>query len=122
MLAYKFPRCTKLVKITLGKPYCQSIYTCGMWVDCTQETFNSLHVQYNNAFRMLLMPLRFCNALDTTAEAHNTVWFATIMRNRCTLVLPRLRNNPNHFLSAASTLKLADVHPLDTTTCSRKEN
>ncbi|XP_026322734.1 uncharacterized protein LOC113232279 [Hyposmocoma kahamanoa] len=101
MLARRFARCTRQVKITLFKSYCQSFYTCSLWVNYTQRTYNGLRVQYNNAFRVLLGLPRYCSASGMFAESH-TDGFAAIMRKRCPSMLSRLRGSPNRILSALS--------------------
>ncbi|XP_026315971.1 uncharacterized protein LOC113227298 [Hyposmocoma kahamanoa] len=101
MLARRFARCTKQVKITLFEAYCQSFYTCSLWVDYTRGTYNGLRVQYNNAFRVLLGLSRFCTASGMFAEAHSN-GFAAIIRKRCASMLHRLRDSPNRILSALS--------------------
>ncbi|XP_069357564.1 uncharacterized protein [Maniola hyperantus] len=60
MLARRFTRCSRQVKVTLFKAYCQALYTSQL--DYTKTTFDALRVQYNNAFRALLgLPWR-CSA------------------------------------------------------------
>ncbi|KAL0809028.1 hypothetical protein ABMA28_012670 [Loxostege sticticalis] len=54
MLARRFARCTRSVKLTLFKAYCQTFYTCSLWVNYTGRTYSDLRVQYNNALRVLL--------------------------------------------------------------------
>ncbi|CAG4942881.1 unnamed protein product [Colias eurytheme] len=60
MLARRFSRCSLEVKITLFKAYCQTLYTCNLWVNYTQRAINALRVQYNNAFRVLVGLPRYC--------------------------------------------------------------
>ncbi|XP_013144898.1 PREDICTED: uncharacterized protein LOC106108310, partial [Papilio polytes] len=48
MLARRFARCSTDVKITLFKAYCQSFYTCNLWISYTQRAISALRVQYNN--------------------------------------------------------------------------
>ncbi|XP_063366759.1 uncharacterized protein LOC134655240 [Cydia amplana] len=97
MLARRFARCTKEVKITLFKAYCQSFYTCSLWVSYTQSTLNTLRVQYNNAFRILLGLPRFCSASGMFAE-HRTDGFHAIMRKRTASLMRRLRGSSNSLL------------------------
>ncbi|KAL0860042.1 hypothetical protein ABMA27_010357 [Loxostege sticticalis] len=66
MLARRFARCTKQVKLTLFRAFCQA--------------YSDLRVQYNNAFRVLMGLPRYCSASAMFAEAH-TDGFAAIMRN-----------------------------------------
>ncbi|XP_013177643.1 PREDICTED: uncharacterized protein LOC106125109 [Papilio xuthus] len=68
MLARRFAKCTEHVKLTLFKAYCQSFYTCSLWVDYTQRTYRDLRVQYNNAFRMLMGLPRYCSASGMFAD------------------------------------------------------
>ncbi|XP_063636146.1 uncharacterized protein LOC134806755 [Cydia splendana] len=97
MLARRFARCTKEVKITFFKAYCQSFYTCSLWVRYTQSTLNTLRVQYNNAFRILLGLPRFCSASGMFAETR-TDGFHAIMRKRTASLMGRLRGSSNSLL------------------------
>lgn len=98
MLARRFARCTKPVKVTLFKAYCQSFYTCSLWVDFTQRTYSDLRVQYNNALRVLLgLPWR-CSASGMFMEA-SINGFAAIIRNRCASLMARIRCSTNSILS-----------------------
>ncbi|CAH2102771.1 unnamed protein product [Euphydryas editha] len=82
MLIHRFARCSKQAKLSLFKAYCQSFYTCTLWVDFSRRAYNALRVQYNNAFRMLIGLPRFCSASSMFAEAR-TDCFYTIIRKRC---------------------------------------
>ncbi|XP_073966330.1 uncharacterized protein [Choristoneura fumiferana] len=99
MLARRFARCTKEVKITLFRAYCQSFYTCSLCVDYTQKAYNDLRVQYNNAFRVLMGLGRRCSASGMFAEAH-VDGFAAVMRKRCASLRARLCASPNTILVA----------------------
>ncbi|XP_028176959.1 uncharacterized protein LOC114364837 [Ostrinia furnacalis] len=99
MLARRFARCKDEVKITLFKAYCQSLYTCSLWVSFTQRAYSALRVQYNNAFRVLLGLPRFCSASTMFAEAH-TDGFHAIIRKRSASLLERLRGSTNGILRA----------------------
>lgn len=97
MLARRFARCTRPVKITLFKAYCQTFYTCSLWVRHTQRAYNALRVQYNNAFRVLLGLPRFCSASAMFAES-TTDSFSAIMRKRTASLLRRIRGSANGIL------------------------
>lgn len=97
MLARRFSRCTKDVKITLFKSFCQSFYTCSLWVNYTQRAVDALRVQYNNAFRMLMGLPRFCSASGMFAEAHVDDYYA-IIRKRSASILRRVRGSTNGIL------------------------
>ncbi|XP_045447700.1 uncharacterized protein LOC123656022 [Melitaea cinxia] len=99
MLARRFARCSDSVKVTLFKAYCQSFYTCSLWVRYTQRAYNALRVQYNNAFRVLLELPRYCSASEmfTTRRVDS---FKAIIRKRCASMLRRLRTSSNGILSA----------------------
>ncbi|KAL0850088.1 hypothetical protein ABMA28_011978 [Loxostege sticticalis] len=99
MLARRFARCSKQVKLTLFKAYCQSFYTCSLWADFTQRTYGALRVQYNNAFRMLFGLPRHCSASSMFAEAHIDCFY-TIIRKRSASLWARVRGNSNGILSA----------------------
>ncbi|XP_048479057.1 uncharacterized protein LOC125488972 [Plutella xylostella] len=98
MLIRRFARCTKSVKITLFRAYCQSFYTCALWISFTQKAYNALRVQYNNAFRMLLGLPRYCSASGMFAEAH-TDGFHAIMRKRVASLMRRVRASTNGLLT-----------------------
>ncbi|RVE46368.1 hypothetical protein evm_008991 [Chilo suppressalis] len=98
MLARRFARCTVPVKVTLFKAYCQSFYTCSLWLNFTQRACGALRVQYNNAFRILLGLPRFCSASTMFAEAHADDFYA-IVRKRSASLLGRLRGCGNGILN-----------------------
>ncbi|KAL0832810.1 hypothetical protein ABMA28_000972 [Loxostege sticticalis] len=97
MLARRFARCTEPVKLILFKAFCQSFYTCSLWVTYTLKTINALRVQYNNAFRVLLGLPRYCSASGMFAEAH-TDGFQAILRKRAASMLNRVRGSANDIL------------------------
>lgn len=101
MLARRFACCTPEVKVTLFKAFCQSLYTCTLWVRYTQRAYNALRVQYNNAFRMLLGLPRYCSASGMFAEIH-TDGFNTILRKRIASMMSRVRGSPNGILKVIS--------------------
>ncbi|XP_060802244.1 uncharacterized protein LOC132902175 [Amyelois transitella] len=101
MLARRFARCTSDVKITLFKSYCQSLYTCGLWVRYARRAYGALRVQYNNGFRAMLGLPRWCSASAMFAEAHTQDFFAVI-RARCASLLNRLRRSTNTILITLS--------------------
>lgn len=98
MLARRFRRCSDSVKVTLFKAYCQSLYTCSLWVNYTRMTYNALRVQYNNTFRTLLRLPRFCSASGMFADAH-TDGFNAIIRKRSASLLHRVRTSTNSVLN-----------------------
>ncbi|XP_063367678.1 uncharacterized protein LOC134656090 [Cydia amplana] len=97
MLARRFARCTRQVKITLFKAYCQSFYTCSLWVRHSASTLNTLRVQYNNAFRMLMGLPRYCSASGMLTEAR-TDGFHAILRKRAASLMRRVCASPNSLL------------------------
>lgn len=101
MLARRFVRCSKQVKVTLFKAYCQSFYTCSLWVDYSRRAYSALRVQYNDAFRVLFGLPRFCSASRMFAEA-NTDCFYAVIRKRCASLLSRLRASSNGILRVLS--------------------
>lgn len=98
MLARRFARCTNQVKLTLFRAYCQSFYSCSLWVKYTQKAYNALRVQYNNALRMLLGLPRYCSASGMFAE-HRVDDFYAIIRKRCASAMRRFRDSPNSILA-----------------------
>lgn len=97
MLARRFARCSTAVKLTLFTAYCQSFYTCSLWVNYTQRYWSALRVQYNNGFRVLMGLPRFCSASGMFAEARVDDFYA-IIRNRTASQLRRLRGSTNSYL------------------------
>ncbi|XP_026325754.1 uncharacterized protein LOC113234617 [Hyposmocoma kahamanoa] len=98
MLIRRFANCTNNVKITLFRAYCQSFYTCSLWIHYTQKAYSALRVQYNNAFRMLLGLPRHCSASGMFAETQ-TDGFHAIMRKRVVSLLRRVRGSSNGLLA-----------------------
>ncbi|XP_053614048.1 uncharacterized protein LOC128677324 [Plodia interpunctella] len=97
MLARRFARCSRDVKITLFRAFCTSFYTCSLWASYTQKAYNALRVQYNNAFRMLLGLPRFCSASGMFADARVDCVYTT-MRKRCASLVRRVRESNNSIL------------------------
>ncbi|XP_050557480.1 uncharacterized protein LOC118275989 [Spodoptera frugiperda] len=99
MIARRFARCSRSVKIALFRAFCTSFYTGSLWVDYAQKQYSALRVQYNNAFRVLLGLPRFCSASGMFAEARVDCFHA-IMRKRCTSLVRRVRASRNSILAA----------------------
>lgn len=97
MLAHRFARCSRDVKLTLFKAYCQTFYTSSLWVNYTQGAINRLRVQYNNSFRMLMGLPRYCSASGMFAQARTDDFYA-IRRKRVASMLFRLRGSTNSIL------------------------
>ncbi|CAH2236384.1 jg10764 [Pararge aegeria aegeria] len=97
MIARKFSRCTRKVKLTLFRAYCQTFYTCSLWVSYTQRAYNDLRIQYNNGFRVLLGLPRSCSASQMFAENHVDDFYA-IMRKRSASMMSRMRGSSNNIL------------------------
>lgn len=97
MLARRFARCSTEVKTTLFKAFCQTMYTCSLWVNYTQKAFNALRVQYNNAFRVLLGLPRFCSASTMFAQARTRDFYA-VLRGRVASAMRRTRESTNSIL------------------------
>ncbi|XP_063530708.1 uncharacterized protein LOC134741744 [Cydia strobilella] len=97
MLARRFARCNKAVKLTLFRAYCQTFYTSSLWVRFTQRAYNALRVQYNNILRMLLRLPKHCSASGMFAEARVDYFFA-IRRKRIASMLRRVRGSSNSLL------------------------
>lgn len=98
MLARRFAKCSTDVKATLFTAYCQSFYTCSLWVNYTQGAYSALRVQYNNAYRVLMGLPRYCSASGMFAEA-GIDGFHAIIRKRCASIMRRVRDSPNSILS-----------------------
>lgn len=101
MVARRFARCSIPVKISLFKAFCQCFYTSSLWVNYTQKSLNTLRVQYNNIFRMLLGLPRFCSASEMFANTF-TDGFTAIMRKRVASIMSRVRGSNNSILKTIS--------------------
>lgn len=99
MLVRRFAKCTKSVKLTLFRAFCQTFYTCSLWTNFTKKTYSALRVLYNNAFRMLLGLPRYCSASGMFAEARTDDFYA-IIRKRIASLMKRVRGSANSLLSA----------------------
>ncbi|XP_041986243.1 uncharacterized protein LOC121738332 [Aricia agestis] len=97
MLARRFARCTDEVKITLFKAFCQNLYTGGLWISYTKASLNTLRIQYNNIFRMMLKLPRFCSASEMFAQAR-TDGFRALMRKKAASLINRVRGSDNSIL------------------------
>lgn len=82
MLARRFSYCSNQVKVTLFTAYCQSFYTSQLWYRYTKFAYNTLRVQYNNAFRAILkLPWR-CSATGMFVESRVTDFYGLMRRLR----------------------------------------
>lgn len=99
MIAHRFARCSRDVKITLFRAFCTSMYTSSLWVSHTLKQYSALRVQYNNAFRVLLGLPRSCSASGMFAESQVDCFYTTI-RKRCSSLVRRVRASPNRILKA----------------------
>lgn len=97
MLSRRYARCSRDVKISLFKAYCQTLYTCNLWSNYTKKSYSALRVQYNNAFRGLLgLPWR-CSASGMFA-ASNTDGFQAVIRKRVASLWGRVKGSTNTLL------------------------
>ncbi|PZC80655.1 hypothetical protein B5X24_HaOG214222 [Helicoverpa armigera] len=103
MLARRFARCSKPVKTTLFRAYCQTFYTCSLWTSNTQRVVSALRIQYNNAFRLLMGLPRYCSASAMFAES-NIDGFHAIIRKRVASLMRRVRDSSNSYLRLIASL------------------
>lgn len=94
MLARRFAKCSRDVKLVLFRAYCQSFYTCQLWTKYTRKAYNILRVQYNDALRIITKQPRFCSASAMFADARVPDFFA-IIRNRIASFWHRTRISNN---------------------------
>ncbi|XP_048481626.1 uncharacterized protein LOC125489563 [Plutella xylostella] len=99
MLARRFSKCSRDVKIVLFKAYCQSFYTCQLWTNYTRRAYSILRVQYNDALRILLRLPRYCSAKAMFADARVPDFFA-VMRQRAAGCWDRVRSSSNELIAA----------------------
>ena len=99
MIARRFARCSRSVKITLFRAFSTSFYTSSRWVSYTRKQYSALRVLYNNAFRVLLGLPRYCSSSGMFAEARFDCFYAT-MCARCTSLVRRVRASRNSILNA----------------------
>ncbi|KAJ2941053.1 hypothetical protein O0L34_g13183 [Tuta absoluta] len=97
MLARRFAKCSKQVKDTLFRAYCQCFYTCQLWYRYRRVSFSTIRVQYNDAYRILMKLPRYCSASGMFAEAGVPDFFA-VMRARTASFWERLRSSGNSIL------------------------
>ncbi|XP_026744365.1 uncharacterized protein LOC113505759 [Trichoplusia ni] len=97
MLARRFARCSADVKKTLFRSYCQSLYTCALWVRYTQSSYGALRVQYNDAYRVMVGLPRFCSASGMFAEA-GIPDFHCIIRS----LMRRVRDSSNNLVATVA--------------------
>lgn len=98
MVSRRFVRCSTGAKTTLFRAYCTTFYTCSLWITYTRRSYESLRIQYNNAFRMLLGLPRYCSASGMFADAH-VDGFSAIMRKRIASMVSRVRASTNSILN-----------------------
>lgn len=101
MIAHRFARCSRNVKITLFRAFCTSFYASALWLSYAQKQYSALRIQYNNAFRILLGLPRHCSASGMFAEARVDCFYTT-MRKRCTSLVRRVRASNNSLLRVFS--------------------
>ncbi|XP_073965144.1 uncharacterized protein [Choristoneura fumiferana] len=101
MMARRFARCSRTVKITLFRAYCMTFYTSSLWVKYSKRAYSALRVQYNNALRALLRLPRFCSASSMFAEARVDCFHAT-MRKRAASMARRARDSGNRLLAVVA--------------------
>ncbi|RVE39936.1 hypothetical protein evm_015414, partial [Chilo suppressalis] len=112
MLARRFAHCSKQVKITLFKAYCQSFYTGQLWENYTKNVFNTLRVQYNNALRAILgLPWR-CSATGMFAENNVTDIYVLLNRLKKSFHRRLYESNNNIIASLNSTLTYINLSKL----------
>ena len=70
MLLQKFYMCSTEVKLTLLKTFCSPMYTAQLWWNYTVASIHTLHVAYNNVFRLLQNQPKYCNASTVFVEYH----------------------------------------------------
>lgn len=70
ILARRFARCSKQVKVKLSRTYCQNFYSCSLWGKYSSHKFNALCVQYNDTFRILIGLPHHCSASGMFTEGH----------------------------------------------------
>ncbi|KAJ8705826.1 hypothetical protein PYW08_012872 [Mythimna loreyi] len=92
MLARRFARCTTDVKLLLFRAFCQSFYTCSLWISYARRAYNALRVQYNDALRAVLRKPRYCSASAMFAEASIDDFFC-IIRKRTASMMSRVRGS-----------------------------
>ncbi|CAK1594090.1 unnamed protein product [Parnassius mnemosyne] len=101
MIARRFARCSKEVKVTLFRAFCTSLYSCSLWANYSRKSYSVLRVQYNNAFRAVMGLPRFCSASGMFADARTDCFNAT-MRKRAASLVRRVRASSNTVLAMIS--------------------
>ncbi|XP_063890369.1 uncharacterized protein LOC135116758 [Helicoverpa armigera] len=98
MVARRFARCSREVKVTLFRAYCTSLYTCSLWAHYTSRDYSAIRVQYNNAFRAVVGLPRYCSASGMFTESR-TDGFQATMRKRAASLVRRVRASANTILA-----------------------
>ena len=80
ILARQFYMCTENVKVKLFTTYCTSMYTAQLWTNHTMTDIYSMHVAYNNTFRLLFGLSRRCSASEMFAVRHVNSCQSTIRK------------------------------------------
>ncbi|XP_026331752.1 uncharacterized protein LOC113239102 [Hyposmocoma kahamanoa] len=97
MLAHRFARCSNEAKLTLFKAYCQTFYTCALWARYSKKVLDTLRVQYNNGFRVLLGLPRYCSASGMFADMRTDDFWGMLRKKTASLLL-RMRGSSNSIL------------------------
>lgn len=77
------------------------LYTGSLWSKYAKKSLNTLRIQYNNIFRMLLKLPRFCSASEMFAQAH-TVDFPSLLRKKIVSLMRQLRESDNSILKVVA--------------------
>ena len=80
ILARQFYMCTENVKVKLFTTYCTSMYTAQLWTNHTMADIYSMHVAYNNTFRLLFGLSRRCSASEMFVVRHVNSCQSTIRK------------------------------------------
>ena len=80
ILARQFYMCIENVKVKLFTTYCTSMYTAQLWTNHTMADIYSMHVAYNNTFRLLFGLSRRCSASEMFAVRHVNSCQSTIRK------------------------------------------
>ena len=94
VLARKFRFCSSGVKNVLFHSYCGTMYTSSLWCKFKKQSLKSVHVAYNNSFRILhQLPAR-CSASFMFVSNHIKS-FNELTRSSIFSLLRRLQDSKN---------------------------
>ena len=99
-LARRFHMCSDIVKVTIFRSCCSSLYTSQLWWKYKVNSIRKLlYVAYNNAFRMLFMFPHECSA-SSMFSVHNVMNCPALVRRLVFGFYKRVKASQNYIVQA----------------------